>query len=114
MQYRSASSQRLRNGFTQGQLMRACQHIATIAVFCIDGDLNIAQQFRQALDFVQDELVWKLGEECLGILFGEAAYLRLFEVGIGIVGEGMSRKGGLAGLPRPKQGDDRVFLQQGV
>ena len=70
IQDRGTPSQRLANGFSQRQLMRTGEHELTVALPRIHLSLNITEQIRQALDFVQIHIALELTEKGLKVLFG--------------------------------------------
>jgi hypothetical protein len=78
----------------------------------IDDTLDVGNELRTALDFVNNDALRVGGEEAARIGGSEFADVRAFQVGIGHVREDLAAQGGLAALPGTGQGDHGVFRDQ--
>ena len=59
----------------------------------IDSDLNPTEQFRHALNFIDNKRRWMLTKKCRTIFYGLPTNVRIFEIHIGIIRETHSHKG---------------------
>jgi hypothetical protein len=71
--------------------------------------LQITQQFRYALHFVDNERGAVLREKVTRAGFCELANARFFQIDVGVLRENSTRQSGFAGLTRPRQGDNAEF-----
>jgi len=89
----------------------AGQHVAAIGSPLIDIDLNVAKEFGDLLDLVDDHLVREPREEGFRVAGGDFPILWIFEVGIAEAFEEFPGKRRFAGLPGAEDGDDRILAQ---
>jgi hypothetical protein len=67
----------------------------------VNQDLNGAQQVRDTLNLVHDHRLWKTPQKLLGVTLGHGTEFRIFQIGIGVIGENGFGQCGLAGLAGP-------------
>ena len=112
VQYGSTTRQGLADFLHQQEVRRASQNELELPVL-IYKPLEVGEQVRGVLDFIQDGAGRIVGEEPARIGQCKLADVRLFQGDIGQVGKGGADKSRLAGLAWPGEGNDLEFLRQG-
>lgn len=95
-------------------LMRTGQDKPSIAFFLIDNALDGTQKRWNPLDIVDNDGSGELIQIGAWIGGGKLPGLRIFQIGVSVVGKGFARQGGFACLTGTEKGYDRVFSQQQV
>ena len=95
----------------QCDLPAACQHILTFFPSCITSRLYGRNQFRDILDFIEDDWFRIPQEKSIRVMSGECMRAMLLEVDIGERRAHMSDHGGFSRLSRTIHGHCRVPLE---
>lgn len=95
----------------QCDLPAACQHILTFFPSCITSRLYGRNQFRDILDFIEDDWFRIPQEKSIRVMSGECLRAMLLEVDIGERRAHMSDHGGFSRLSRTIHGHCRVPLE---
>ena len=109
---RRSSGERLADGARESELLAARQHEEAVSPRLVGQHLEIGQEFRDALDLVQDGALAQPGQKAPGVGFGEFPLVRRFQVDVLEVRKSRAAKRGFAGLPRAGQRDERVLFEQ--
>ena len=107
-----AAGERLVYGIGEPELLVARQHEEAVPSQFVGQYLQVGQEFGDALDLVQDGAFAQTGKKAPWVGFGEFSLVGRFQIDVFEMREGGAAQGGLAGLPRPGHGDERVLLEQ--
>ena len=108
VEHGGAPGQRLTDGSQQQEVLRTGQDEPPGAASLIDDRLNVGEQIRCALHFIEDDRVTVLREESPRVLERETANVRILEGRVIVAGKGGSNERCLSRLPRTRQGHHRV------
>ena len=100
----TASGEGLTDGLLQMKVLRAGEDEFAHSLMFIHKRHDVAEQVRDALDFVKDHGLVELREETVGVFDGELPRFRFFQIGVSIIGKQFTAQGRLSGLTRT---DDR-------
>jgi len=73
----------------------------------IDHTLEVGEELRDALDFIEDGAIRDLAKECTGVLLGEGAGVWIFEREVWEIRSEEARERGFSRLPRAGDGENR-------
>ena len=94
------------------ELLAACQHEEAVPSQFVGQYLQVGQEFGDALNLIQDGAFTQTGKKAPWIGLGEFPLVGRFQIDVFEMREGRAAQRGLAGLPRPGHGDERVLLEQ--
>ena len=110
--HRRAAGKGLANRFEQRQILRAGENPAPRRRILVDDALQIGEQIRHPLHFVNDGAAGKLAKEGAGVFLGEGPYIQGLQRQVAMFREQGAAQGGFATLPRPGKGDSRKVLSR--
>ena len=96
----TASGKGLADGLLQMKVLRSRKNEFAHPLMFIHKRHDVAEQIRDALDFVKDHRFVELREETVGVFNGELPSLRFFQIGVCIIGKQITAQGRLSGLTR--------------
>ena len=112
-QQRRAAGERLADGLGEAKLLAPDEDEEAGAAVIVGQHLQVGQEIRDALDFVQDRALGKPCEKAPRVGLGECPLVGSVQVHMGQPGEGGAAERGLPRLPRPGDRDERVLPEQG-
>ena len=107
-----APGERLADGAGQRQMLASSKDEEAILAQFVSEHLQVGQERRNPLDLVQDSASDQLREEPLRVGFSEFPLVGQFEVDVFETRESRAAQCGLAGLARPRHGDEGVLREQ--
>jgi len=114
MQNRTATSQTLAYLLQEKKVLRAREDKLPSGVGLIDDPLNIREQLRHALCFVEDNLAGELVQKSPRVTQRKNAMIRILQRNVAVFGEGCANQRRFAGLPGPSQRDDGILPGRGL
>jgi len=102
----------LGDGLRQAEMLGTGQYEASRIGAIIHVALQIIEQFRGMLDFIDDDVMVIFGEKTTRVISGEIPAVEGFQGYIAAFGPGCPAQGGLARLPGPRDHDHRIVSGQ--